>query len=369
MMEINPATYLEGIHSKMMILVGSDDFIKSNIDKNSQVYLDEILDKSESSKGVLTVLITSLVYKVFHPEQDVRKHQSSISGGYSGRTFDTKYITPFLKSVRFPAMAESGWLTRSLEQKVPYDQNYSGAIQPNTLKVAFLTVLENVEYGANCEEYLSYLIQGLIIKRNKQIIELAKPINLPIGLIIKILMKHFNSNYIAEGASRLPTLALYAAYQCLMNETKRFESKRLQPLENHTSADKRSGRIGDIDIVDENERPFEAVEVKHGIPISLQLVKDSFQKFVTTQVSRYYLLSTADINESDKNEIELEIERIRNVHGCQVIVNGVIKSLHYYLRLLSNTSEFIHNYVTLLENDSALKFEHKKRWNELIANG
>jgi DNA (cytosine-5)-methyltransferase 1 len=368
-MGTTPSAYLEDIHSKMMVWVGSDDFIKSDIDKNEKAYLDEILDKSESSKGVLTVLVTSLVYKIFHPQQDVRKHQSSITGGYSGRTFDSKYITPFLKSVRFPAMAESGWLTRSLEQKVPYDQNYSGAIQPNTLKTAFLSILENVECGANCEEYLLYLFQGLIIKRNKQTIELAKPINLPIEQIIRILIKHFNSNYIAEGASRLPTLALYAAYQCLMNETKRFEGKRLQSLESHTSADKRSGRIGDIDIVDENERPFEAVEVKHGILISLQLVRDAFQKFVTTQVSRYYLLSTSDVNEIERVAIQQEIERIRNVHGCQVIVNGVIESLKYYLRLLSITSEFIHNYVELLENDAALKFEHKKRWNELIANG
>lgn len=368
-MEVSPFEYLEHIHSATMILVGSDDFIKSGIDGNERVYLDEILDKSESSKGVLTVLLTSLVYKIFHPEQDIRKHQSSIAEGYSGRTFDSKYITPFLKSVRFPSMAESGWLTRSLEQKVPYDKNYSGAIQPNSLKMAFLSILEYVEEDADCEAYLNYLFQGLIIKRNKQTIELAKPIDLPVELIIKVLVSHFNGNYIAEGASRLPTLALYAVYQCLMNETKRFENKKLQAIESHTSADARSGRIGDIDIIDANGRPFEAVEVKYGIPISLQLVRDAFQKFVTTQVSRYYLLSTADVNEPDRDAIQQEIERIRNVHGCQVIVNGVIKSLKYYLRLLSNTSEFIHNYVTLLENDTALKFEHKKRWNELIADG
>lgn len=42
--------------------------------------------------------------------------------GYSGRSFDTKYITPFMK-FKFPkiAMRESGWLTRSLEQLEPYD--------------------------------------------------------------------------------------------------------------------------------------------------------------------------------------------------------------------------------------------------------
>jgi DNA (cytosine-5)-methyltransferase 1 len=49
---------------------------------------------------------------------------------------------------------------------------------------------------------------------------------------------------------------------------KRFEGKKLLDIESHTSADSRSGRIGDIDIVDEKGRAFEAVEVKHGIPIT-----------------------------------------------------------------------------------------------------
>ena len=138
-------------------------------------------------------------------------------------------------------------------------------------------------------------------------------------------------------------------------------------MESHTSADSRSGRIGDIDIVDEKERAFEAVEVKHGIAITAQLIKDAFEKFKTTQVNRYYLLSTANIDISQKDEIDQEIDRIKNIHGCHVIANGLTHSLKYYLRLLSDTSEFIENYVNLIENDTALKFEHKKQWNTIIS--
>ena len=56
------------------------------------------------------------MYKALNPAQDIRNHQASIEGGYSGRTFDSKYITPFMKLHKFPSMAESGWLTRALEQ-------------------------------------------------------------------------------------------------------------------------------------------------------------------------------------------------------------------------------------------------------------
>ena len=79
------------------------------------------------------------------------------------------------------------------------------------------------------------------------------------------------------------------------------------------------------------------------------------------------MLSTADIDISQKDEIIQEVDRIKNIHGCHVIANGLINSLKYYLRLISETSEFIENYVNLVENDSSLKFEHKKYWNTIIS--
>jgi DNA (cytosine-5)-methyltransferase 1 len=364
---MEPTTFLENTYNESMHIVGSSNTIKSDLDPKIVNHLDEILSRSESAKAVITVILTSAVYKFLNPEQDIRNHQTSIPNGYSGRTFDSKYITPFLKNAKFPAMAESGWLTRSLEQKVPYDADYSGAIRPESLKTAFLETIDFIQKGKDIDKVLSFLFQGLIIQRNAQQIDLAKPLNLPITTIIDLLSNHFDAKYTAEGASRLPTLALYAVYQCLINETKRFKGKLLLPMESHTSADSRSGRIGDIDIIDEKKRAFEAVEVKHGIPITVQLVRDAFEKFKTTQVNRYYLLSTANVEASQTQEISNEIERVKNIHGCHVIANGLIHSLKYYLRLLSDTSEFIENYVNLIETDTALKFEHKVMWNKIIS--
>lgn len=358
---------LQQHYDMSMTKVGSRSIIDSDINESEKSLLDVVLATSESAKGVLTVVITSLVYKILHPAQDIRNHQEGIPNGYSGRSFDTKYITPFLKQHKFPAMAESGWLTRSLENKVPYDLNYTGSIKPQSLKTAFLSLLDRIQTGADPIKYLSYMLQGLIIKRNRQQIELAKPISLSIKTILDLLKKYFHAQYVSEGASRLPVLALYAIYQCLISQTKRFENKRLLPLESHTSADTRSGRIGDIDIVDINNREFEAVEIKFGIPLTTQLVLDAFEKFKTTPVQRFYILSTA----SEPNPIEFErihgeILRIKNIHGCQLIVNGVMDSLKYYLRLLDNTFEFVDHFVNLIEVDKALKFEHKEMWNRII---
>jgi DNA (cytosine-5)-methyltransferase 1 len=367
-MKKSPKDYLENLYKNALDSVGSGVKIQTDLSKTICDLLQQVLDKSESSKAVLTVLLTSLTYKSIFPAQDIRNHQSSISGGYSGRTFDNTVITPFMKKMKFPAMAESGWLTRSLEQKVPYDFNYPGAINPKNLKLSFLTLLDFIEKGEDCEKMILWLFQGLILKRNEQEIDLAKPMNLPIRTIIQLLLKHFNAIYHSEGAARLPVIALYAVYKCLISEIKRFHGKTLESLENHTTSDKKSGRLGDIEISDEKNRPFEAVEIKHGIALNLQLLEDAFEKFSKTQVKRFYLLSTNEqIEPEEQVKIAASIERIKNIHGCQVIVNGLIKTLNYYLRLLEDPAIFIEHYVNLIETDSALKFEHKQMWNKLIS--
>lgn len=364
----SPEETLSSIYASAMSKASGKQNIESSLNECFKEKLNIILEYSESAKAVLTVLLTSLVYKHLNPGQDVRKHQQSIKGGYSGRTFDTKYITPFLREKRFPAMASSGWLTRSLEQKVPYDYNYTGAIKPDKLKLSFLSVLDDVETGkVQPIALLDYLFQGLIIERDKQDIPLARPQNLSIENIITLLDSHFHSKYRSEGASRLPVLAIYAVYQCLVKELKRFESKILLPLESHTSADSRSGRIGDIDIVDGSGRPFEAVEVKFDIPINHEIVQIAIEKLGPTAVERYYVLSTSEVYESDKDKIAADIKQVKNTHGCQLVVNGIMTSLKYYLRLINDTKVFIGNYVDLLQSDKSIKFEHKSMWNKLIS--
>jgi len=66
-------------------------------------------------------------------------------------------------------------------------------------------------------------------------------------------------------------------------------------------------------------------------------------------------------------EIEAKIAHISQIHGCQVIVNGVYTTLKYYLRLLGDQNNFINAYVDLLKSDDSIKFEHKKAWNDIIS--
>ncbi len=340
---------------------------ESSLTEDSAKSLDTIVSESERNKGVYTVVMTSVVYKIIHPEQDIRKHQSSIPGGYSGRSFDSKHITPFLKKCGFPAMAESGWLTRSLEQKVAYDKNYPGAVK-EPLKHCFLSILDDIETGkADPSKILDYMLLSLIRQREKKSISLSLPQNLSITEIVALLDKHFHYTYRSHGAARLPVLAVYAAYMCLIDECRRFKDKMLLPLESHTSADARSGRMGDIDVNNSDNTPFEAVEIKFDIPISYEIVLTAKCKIERSKVSRYYILSTKKTAESDIGEIDKIIRQLKNIHGCQLVVNGVIPSLKYYLRIIDNTSAFVENYVTLLSKDKAVLYEHKEVWNDLVS--
>ena len=328
-------------------------------------HLDAILAASENNRGVLAVVATLLLKKSVLPKQDIRLHRAGMPGGFSGRGLDSRLVTPFLKRNNFPAMQSgSGWLTRSLEQDAPYDGKYPGRIKPPSLRAAFLGAIDEVQSGrADAGDALAFLLAGLISRRDASAgIRLHRPINLPIAEIIARLAAHFASP--ERGAARLPTLAIYAAYQRLTTEALRYEGCKLEPLESHTAADEKTGLLGDVQVNGADGRPMEAVEIKHNIPLTAALVRDCYAKFKASPVRTFYLLSTSD-RPVDQPEIDREVSGIRRNHGCEVIVNGLTPSLKYYLRLLKDAGAFVDAYVTLLENDPAINYALKKAWNQL----
>ena len=265
-------------------------------------------------------------------------------------------------------MAVSGWLTRSFEQKVPYDLNYPGGIKgKGEVKEAFLSVLDAVEKNdVDARDLLTYIFKRLAERRELEKVDLARPTGLTINEISKRLADHFTRG--GPGKARLPQLAIYAAYQQMVGpkgEVSRYKRMELNELESHTTADSRTGATGDIEVYDpETQNVFEAVEIKHGITITASMVRSAYDKFKHQQVKRYYLLTTAPPGNFD--EITKEVIRIDKEHGCQVIVNGVLDTIKYYLRLLKNPDDFISRYVTLVESDSGITYAHKMAWNNTV---
>ncbi len=334
-------------------------------------YINLIAKNCKKQKGVYTVLITLLIHKVLNPNQDIRYHQKNLPGGFSGRTIDTQYITPTLKELGLPAMAESGWLTPSLEQPYPYTLDYNGNISNKKVKEAFLNLIDFVEtYPNNTEIILRLLLSEVrkITEANKiKIIKLNNTEKFDIITIINCLDYHFNFNYKTHGASKLPVLAFYAIYQHLIQEVERYKSCTLNPLGSHTASDRTSKTAGDIEIISNKKTLIEVIEIKHGKPIDLQIIRIAKDKIIKFNPRRYCIFSSANIQAEQSQLIEEEIKNIRNTHGCQIIINGIIPTLKYYLRLLTSVETFIESYSKLVECDQKLQAMHKIKWNEILS--
>ena len=216
----------------------------SELSETQENWIKIIAEKAESQKAVLAVLITSLTKKIETPTQDIRYHKTELPNGYSGRSFDTSYVTPFIaeKFQRFAMKSGSGWLTRSLEQAHPYTLEYPGRILNKTVREAFLYILNDIEENqADPKKYLYATFASLIdvMKRSQVILSLlekadrdpnqsAQSDTVTIENIVTLLNYHFSYNYRVSGASRLPVLAVYSVYEMLMS-IERYKGKTLSP--------------------------------------------------------------------------------------------------------------------------------------------
>ena len=326
---------------------------------------------NQKNLGVLTVLITLLTKKVISPEQDIRRHQAKMPGGFSGRGLDSDVITPFLREQHFPHMAQSGWLTRSLEQPQPYNRDYPGKIQPAWVKECFLSLLdtvENVEKNVDKKSTLAQECLGEIFSKLTEFrdqstnVALSKPKNKSIGHVVTLLEEFWNQS--TPNASRVPVIAIFAAYECLVAEVNRYKGHKLLPLLSHTSADSKTGRIGDVDLQVEN-KTVEAVEVKHNISIAPVLVQAAIEKVKRTTVKRYYILSTKETISNLEEVTNLTTDARAN-YGCEIIANGVGATLKYYLRLLANPDQFINHFVDMLEHDQDIGYATKQSWDKVV---
>ncbi|MBU3965426.1 DNA methyltransferase [Patescibacteria group bacterium] len=355
-------------------------FLKK-LNDNQQNWLFRIISNAESFKAIVTVLATSLVKKIENPKQDIRYHKNELKGGYSGRTFDTKFITPFFKKY-FPrfSMKESGWLTRSIEQPHPFTIKFPGKIRNKDVKQAFLQILYDVEenkvYPENYLTALLILLAREIIRSNSLLLKNKlnfQKKNLTINLITESLKEHFFTKYKNAGASRLPVIAIYSIYEILLRDIARYKGKKLLPLKSHVASDIKAKEIGDVEIIDEKRKSiFEGVEIKHGIPIDFLIVRDACEKIKDIPIERYYILTTAEpnIKKGEEQKVLRIVNDIRKNHGCEIVVNGLIYSLKYYLRLVQNLDEFMTRYSKNIKIEASVstvvKIEHLEKWNEIV---
>lgn len=325
----------------------------------------------EKASGGYSNLITSLSIKAVYGERvDVRYHQVQIQSQtdrpavFNFRGVSETTIYEWMEEHEFHG-AKSGWQTRTFERPKPYMLSYDENI--GTIKEPFLICYDEIEtWHQSARLALAFLLWRRLQLREASKVELAIPKIQDVIQITNLFEAHFFYKYKdSKGASRLPVLALYSIYSVLLKELNRYEGKRLKELESHSAADAQTGAIGDIEIVNAAEgTAFEAVEVKHGLIVTKAMVDSAKQKIKGSQVDRYYILTTHPQHEPSE-EVMIEVENVKKLLGCQMIVNGVIPTIKYYLRLLTNPGAVLPIYAEVLAKDGAVGFEHRDIWNKI----
>lgn len=329
-----------------------------------------------NAQSAITNLITCLVCKSIEPEVDCRYHRAPGKGMpqppsgpnnyFSGRAISEKVVVPWLKNHEF-VTSNSGWQTRVFERPKPYTLDYAENIL--AVKDEFLQILDKVQSGGAsfASEALEYLLFRQIIFREGQKVQLTVPNINNIESIIAFFEKHFFASYSHKGASRLPVLAIYAVYSCVISEMERYKGYHLAPLQRHEAADARTGSVGDIQILDAENNIFEAFEIKHEQIIDKEMIRAMYDKFrCYSSLQRCYILTTAQPCGGQDQASQEMIQRIRNSHGAEVIVNGVLPTIRYFLRLLKRPASIFPLYVDLLAHDPSISYEQREKWNQVV---
>lgn len=349
------------------------DSIPTNLRNNINILIDNI----DKNKSIIQAIVTSCIKKINNPEQDIRKHRTSFKNGYSARTLDTKITTPFFKKYFLKySNKESAFLTLSIREKIEWSIKNAEEIKiiDEKVKMSFLSIIDAIENNKSAYCCLVYLFAKLKLLLNKSeilnidTIRMSDTLDiLNIDKIINMFYNHFNS----KNSSRLPVIAFYSIYQELVKNVNIYKDKKLKPLNYHTSSDKHG--YGDIEVVYKNNSPYEVVEIKHNIPIDKELILSVFNKTLNSNIFRYYILTT--YKNSFKNENELKyikelVLKIKKETKIDIIPNGIMTSLKYYLRFIDNYNDFLKLYTKNLVEDSKISSEinseHINLWHDIL---
>ena len=366
---------LEEVYKEAQIIFKKNRL--DNIDATLKKDIDLLIDKIESNKSIVSALATSLLKKIIDPKQDIRLHRTDFENGYSARSLDTRITSPFFKKY-FPKYAnkESSFLTLATRERIKWtiEDGNNLKIRNKNLKKCFLDVFDQIKtHNKNPRNFLCYLFIRLIEITNKEdfILQIAKKTNIEIGTLnINTILAMLKEHFSIKLSSRLPVIAIYSIYEILIPLLKRYNKKILLPLQVHTSSDKHG--FGDIEIYDEKNLPFEIVEIKHNIPIDKYMVFDIVKKTNGTNINRYYILTTYARGFENKETEQLVNEFISCINtekNIDIIANGIITTLKYYLRFIDNYNLFLNIYTKNLINDARhsteIKSFHIEKWIEI----
>ena len=252
---------------------------------------------SNNNTSPLKATVASIVAKLVHPKWDTRKHQIQVGGDYSLRSIDTNHVSIKLFKLGLYSTATSFALTRSFEKAEPFNKSYTGKISPHASKDAFLNLVEIINTTASIEVLKTMLVVVIqFLKDRKAKHEELKTLIVPSSKELSLCdmsdtLERIN-NIAGSGLSVVPVISVHALLTVVQPYL--WPSITVKPLKEHTAPDGHTKSCGDVEALDESNKPKIVIEVKKHIKVDETIVYTFNSKVVKSDICLKYILTTAN---------------------------------------------------------------------------
>jgi len=322
----------------------------------------ELVSRNISNRAGVRVLLACSLAKVYDPSVDIRKPYTEIndSDTFSGRTFDERFIAPFIAHYELPCNPTTAFLTPALRNRntvLTPNLNLSG--RPREVYSAILQLLTDVyDEKINAGQLLGETIRQLILFRDEKKQRMNSLIAslqsahggafISAEQIIRIIEQHLA----AKGASRLPVLIVAAAYATASPHLR----EHVLTLTAHNAADSQTQALGDIQVVLEaGADVVTCYEMK-----TRRVTRGDIDLAVQAKLARIphtvdnYIFITTEVIDWDVAEYA---RSMYEVIGVEIVVLDCIGFLRHFLHLFHrHRMTFLDHYqeFVLAEPESAV---------------
>jgi len=329
----------------------------------------------KSNRSGIRVLLACALAKAEDPGRDIRRPYDSIGDApsatnkYSGRTIDTKYITPFRNTLSLPFISTTAFLTPAWRTKnITLAKNVDLKGEPAKMYADTLQIFDDIEQKrVQAEDVLAEAIRLLLIMRNERDEELKKAlatlkkadgeqVALSAETIVTLVEQHIAS----PKASRLPVLVIAAAY----SSASKYLQEQVLPLQAHNAADVQTGAWGDVEITllddDDVITAYEMKDkrvTKDDIDEISERIAEKSQEGI--ELNNFIVITTWPI---DKPVQEYAATMYEKTGGIEIAVLDCISFLRYFLHLFHRLRmRFLDEYqkLVLAEEDNTVRPELK----------
>jgi len=325
--------------------------------------------RNKTNRACVRLLLAALLAKVHRPEIDIRKPYTEIGGPdtYSGRAYDEKYISEFIREHDLPCNPTTAFLTPAFRNRnIPLTPDLELEGRPKELYKKTLQLLTDVhESKVSAEDLLAETIRCLLILRNQRRQQLEMLLSgfethedkIPLSSenIVTLIQQHLN----CPRSSRLPVLVIAAAYKA----AEKHLGERVLPLKPHTAADEQTGALGDLEItLIDDDNVITSYEMKTrrvtigDIDRALQKVSSSGKK-----IDNYIFITTEPIDEEEVQDYAKSL--YEKTGGIEFVILDCINFLRHFLHLFHRLRiQFLDEYqkLVLKEPESAVRQELKQ---------